>query len=146
MLVRRYFNQQVKQEKFIRTLLYIAAVLTLVAITSLLSSGDALACASCGCTLSSDWENLQFSGATGLKMELRYDFLDQNQLRSGTKTISFAAASQITNDGNPQEVEKDTTNSYLTLGINYSFNHDWGVNESEEKVTLRKALSTIYRL
>jgi hypothetical protein len=128
MLVRRYFNQQVKQKRFMRTLLKSAAALVMVAITLLLSSGDVLACASCGCTLSSDWENLQFSGATGLKMELRYDFLDQNQLRSGTKTISSAAASQITNDGDPQEVEKDTTNNYLTLGINYSFNHDWGVN------------------
>jgi hypothetical protein len=106
----------------------VAAVLCLAAIMVILTSGDALACASCGCTLSSDWQNLQFSGTAGLKMDLRYDYLDQNQLRSGTKAISSAVASQITNDGDPQEVEKDTLNNYLTLGIDYSFNHDWGVN------------------
>ncbi len=128
MLVKRNFTQQVEQKKFMLTLLKSATALIIVAITLLLSSGDAKACASCGCTLSSDWENLQFSSTTGLKIDLRYDFLDQNQLRSGAKTISSAAASQITNDGNPQEVEKYTTNNYLTLGIDYSLNHDWGVN------------------
>ena len=121
------FSRQLEL-KFMRALLGCAAVFILASIAVLFSSGDAKACASCGCTLSSDWENLQFSSTTGLKMELRYDFLDQNQLRSGTKTISSAAASQITNNGDPQEVEKYTTNNYLTLGIDYSFNHDWGVN------------------
>jgi hypothetical protein len=128
MLAKRKIAQQVKQIKFFQTLLYSAAVLLIIAITLLESSGDAMACASCGCTLSSDWESLQFSSTTGLKMDLRYDYLNQDQLRSGTKTISSAAASQITNDGNPQEVEKYTTNNYLTLGIDYSVNHDWGVN------------------
>jgi hypothetical protein len=114
--------------EFKRILLNVATVLIMIAVTVFSYSGDVKACASCGCTLSSDWQNLQFSGTSGLKMDLRYDFLDQNQLRSGTKAISSAAASQITNDGDPQEVEKYTTNNYLTLGIDYSLNHDWGVN------------------
>ena len=86
------------------------------------------ACASCGCTLSSDWENLGFSSSSGIKLDVRYDYLNQNQLRSGTNTISGAAASQITNNGNPQEVEKYTRNNYLTVGIDYSINSNWGVN------------------
>ncbi|HEY8099957.1 MAG TPA: TonB-dependent receptor [Burkholderiaceae bacterium] len=88
----------------------------------------AFACASCGCTLSSDWESMGYTSSTGFKLDIRYDYLNQNQLRSGTSTISSAAASQITNNGNPQEVEKYTKNNYVTLGLDYSTNPDWGVN------------------
>ncbi|NVN92521.1 MAG: hypothetical protein HXX11_18255 [Desulfuromonadales bacterium] len=60
-------------------------------------------------------------------MELRYDYLNQDQLRSGTGTISPATASQIMTSAGPQEVEKYTENHYTTLGIDYSPNQDWGV-------------------
>jgi hypothetical protein len=122
-----YFSVRVKAIFKHRTGI-VAAVLSLAVVMVFLISEDARACASCGCTLSSDWQNLQFSSTTGIKMDLRYDYLDQNQLRSGTRAISPASASQIVNNGDPQEVEKDTLNNYLTLGIDYSFNHDWGVN------------------
>jgi hypothetical protein len=88
----------------------------------------ALACASCGCTLSAEWDNLNFSGDSGLKLDLRYDYVNQDQLRSGTNTISAAAASQRLNRGDPQEVEDYTKNNYLTLGIDYIVNQDWAVN------------------
>ncbi len=88
----------------------------------------AMACASCGCTLSSDWESQGFFTSSGLKLDVRYDYLNQNQLRSGTGTISSSAASQVVNNGNPQEVEKYTRNNYLTLGIDYSASPNWGVN------------------
>jgi hypothetical protein len=78
--------------------------------------------------LSSDWENLQFSYTPGFKLDLRYCYLDQDQLRSGTKPISPAAACQIVNNGSPQEVEKYTINNYLTLGIDYSSSRDWDFN------------------
>jgi hypothetical protein len=61
-------------------------------------------------------------------MDLRWDFLDQDQLRSGTHTISPVAASQIVNNGSPQEVEQYTINNYYTLGIDYSKSPDWGIN------------------
>jgi hypothetical protein len=86
----------------------------------------ALACASCGCSLSSDWETLGAS-SSGLKMDLRYDYLDQDQLRAGTDTITPEAASRLVNANGRQEVEQYTRNDYLTLGLNYSFNPDWGV-------------------
>jgi hypothetical protein len=128
MRVKKYFTQRVIQDKFVRHIRNISVLFSLAVIMLLLTSADARACASCGCTLSSDWENLQFSYTSGLKLDLRYDYLNQNQLRSGTKTISPDAASQIVNNGNPQEVEKFTENNYLTLGIDYSKSHDWGVN------------------
>lgn len=128
MRLKRFFSQRVKRKKFMRKLRNSVAVFIIAATALLLSSGDANACASCGCTLSSDWENLQFSYQPGIKLDLRYDYLDQNQLRSGTKPISPAAASQIVNSNGPQEVEKYTINNYLTLGVDYSSSRDWGVN------------------
>ncbi len=118
--------------KIIKTLVpriyNITAAISLTLFSVFLATSDVLACASCGCTLSSDWASQQFSYTPGLKLDLRYDYLDQNQLRSGSRAISPEAASQIVNDGNPQEVEKDTRNNYLTLGIDYSSSRDWGVN------------------
>jgi hypothetical protein len=95
--------------------------------TIALSPLPASACASCGCTLSSDWEDLHF-GRTGLTFDLRYDYLNQNRLRSGTAGISPEAASRRVTDGDPQEVEKFTRNRYLTLTADYGINQDWGVN------------------
>ncbi len=88
----------------------------------------ALACASCGCTLSPDWDNPGLSGHAGFRLDLRYDFLDQNQLRSGTGRITPAAASQVRNDGEPQEVEAFTRNDYLTASLDGTLTPDWGVN------------------
>ena len=84
---------------------------------------QAFACASCGCTLSSDWENLGFSSTSGFKIDVRYDYLNQNQLRTGSHSISPAAAAN-----SDSEIEKYTRNNYLTVGIDYSTNPDWGVN------------------
>jgi len=92
-----------------------------------LSPLPALACASCGCTLSSDWGDMHF-GRSGLTFDLRFDYLNQDRLRSGTSSISPEAASALVNDGDPQEVEKFTKNQYFTLTADYGINEDWGIN------------------
>lgn len=89
---------------------------------------SAHACASCGCTLSSDWETLGYGNGSGFKLDVRYDYINQNHLRSGTKAISSTAASQVVNNGEPQEVEGYTKNNYTTVSLDYSPNADWGVN------------------
>lgn len=99
-----------------------------VAAIAAVASTGTLACASCGCTLSTEWDNLSFTGTDGFKVDLRYDYLNQNQLRSGTDTISAVRASQRLNRGDPQEVENYTKNNYLTLGLDYAINRDWGMN------------------
>ena len=92
------------------------------------ASNAAWACASCGCSLSQDWESAGVSSNSGFKLDVRYDYLNQNQLRSGSRTISSAAASQIVNDGENQEVESYTKNDYVTASLDYTVNPDWGVN------------------
>ena len=99
-----------------------------VAFMALATTQTAQACASCGCSLSSDWEGPGVSGGTGFKLDIRYDYLNQNQLRSGSGTISSAAASQIVNGDDKQEVEKFTKNDYLTVSLDYAFNPVWGIN------------------
>src|ERR1022692_3153950 len=89
------------------------------------STARVWACASCGCTLSSNWED---SSQAGFKLDLRYDYINQNQLRSGTTTISPDAASQMSNIGNRQEVETYTENNYLTASGEYSIDPSWKVS------------------
>jgi hypothetical protein len=115
-------------ERYMRQILNSVTVLGLAAIIGLATTGDAGACASCGCSLSTDWQNLEYSYRPGLKMDIRYDYLNQDQLRSGTGTISPVAASKIVNYNGNQEVEKYTESHYITLGIDYSPNLDWGIN------------------
>ncbi len=128
MRLKRILTRLIINEKFVRQILKSAAVLFIAAFVGLIASADAMACASCGCTLSSDWENMQFSYTPGIKLDLRWDYIDQNQLRSGTGRISSTAASQVMENGSPAEVEKYTRNNYYTLGIDYSTSPDWGVN------------------
>jgi hypothetical protein len=103
--------------------------LGLLAVGALLPSLSQ-ACASCGCTLSSDWENLGLSSKSGFTFDIRYDYLNQDRLRSGTSTISPQTASKIVNGDSAQEVESYTRNHYLTLGMDYNFNADWGLSLS----------------
>lgn len=107
-----------------------AARLSSAALVALLCPvASAWACSSCGCNLSPDWVTPGLAGGTGFKIDLRYDQLNQNQLRHGTHAISAADASQIvTPEGETQEVERYTRNHYLTLGLDYSPQPDWGVN------------------
>lgn len=86
------------------------------------------ACSSCGCTLSSDWENQGLSSTPGLRVDLRYDYINQNQLRHGSGTASSADVANALTNGTVGETEVKTRNHYYTLGLDYSPNRDWGIN------------------
>ena len=103
---------------------HVAAYAIALAAGAALSS-NALACSSCGCTLSSDWssQGLAPSGE-GLRVDLRYDYFNQNQLRSGTGKVDRAGLA-IPND---EEIQQQTVNRNTALGIDYSPSIDWGVN------------------
>ena len=104
------------------------AVLGMVALIGLFTSTDARACASCGCSVSTDWQSLDYSYKPGLKLDINYNYINQHQLRSGSGTISPVAASQIVTLNGNQEVEQYTNTQTITLGIDYSPNIDWGIN------------------
>jgi len=108
--------------------MYYIKTFTIAITCSLFAPTLVLACASCGCTLSSDWNNKSAANSSDILVDFRYDYLDQDLLRSAVSTITPRAASQIVNSGNPQEVEQYTQNHYLTLGLAYSINTDFGVS------------------
>jgi hypothetical protein len=77
------------------------------------------ACASCGCTLNAD-AAMGYSAEPGWRLSLEYDYIHQDQLRSGTHAISGVP--------NGFELERETLNRYLTAGIDYSPNADWNID------------------
>ena len=106
---------------------YVKLVLAMFAIAP---TSAALACASCGCTLSSDWGAQGLSSQAGWSVDVRYDTLDQDQLRTGTGTLSALAASKMINSASHSaaEVEQYTHNQYLTTTIDYNQGSSWGLS------------------
>jgi hypothetical protein len=78
-----------------------------------------MACATCGGTLSSD-AAMGYSAIPGWRLNVEYDYLHQDELRSGTRSVSSVP------DGN--ELERETLNRYITTGLSYSPNSAWNIN------------------
>lgn len=95
-----------------------AAALSLSSIPS-----PAWACSSCGCTLSSDWASQGFKTDGGLTFDLRFDYFNQNDLRTGTGRVNGGSIALPAD----QEIQKQTINRNTTLTVDYGFNPDWGM-------------------
>ena len=99
----------------------ISSALTATLFTCLLFSPAqyALACATCGCTLSSN-AAMGYTSQPGWQFTLQYDYINQNQLRHGTGTAATVPIDH--------ELEDKTTNQYITAGLLYAPNSKWNVN------------------
>ena len=93
----------------------------LLAAMAAIPASAAFACASCGCSLGSDWEAQGLSTSAGLRFDLRYDYINQDRVRSGTGKVALWPV-----DGHEQELY--TRNQYLTATMDYSTGADWGVS------------------
>ncbi|WP_428381554.1 hypothetical protein [Nevskia ramosa] len=84
----------------------------------------AIACSSCGCSVATDWSGAGYANSSGLRVDARFDFIDQNQLRLGSHVF----------DKNPEELpteheyQQGSLSRFYTLGLDYSINRDWGIN------------------
>jgi hypothetical protein len=78
----------------------------------------AMACASCGCSLSSN-AAMGYTSRPGWVLSLQYDYIDQNQLRHGTGSASTPPVGQ--------EFEKQTLNQYITAGLTYAPDSKWNL-------------------
>ena len=96
-----------------------------VACSILFVTSQALACATCGCSLSSDGA-LGYGSSAAWSISIDDSFINQSQLRSGTGAISQQQVQSIPG----QEVENQTVNRYLTLGISYASGPDWNIKLS----------------
>jgi hypothetical protein len=89
----------------------------------LAAAPSAQACGACGCTLNSDWASQGYAVQPGFRFDLRYDSFNQDQLRTGTRSVdrgSFVFP-------NDQEIQEKTLNRNTTLTLDYSPSADWGV-------------------
>ncbi len=100
---------------------------TLLTLGIVMISLDGFACAACGCSLSTEAAIMDSSPKTGWNISIQYDYINQNELRVGTSSISPSQVAAINNNGGKQEVEHLTVNRYLTMGIGYSPNPDWSL-------------------
>ena len=91
-----------------------------IVLVSAFPASAAFACATCGCSLSSDAAQ-GYSSEPGWRVSLQYDYINQTQLRSGTSTISQSQVATIPN----QEVENSTRNQYITVGVGYTPDPAW---------------------
>jgi hypothetical protein len=85
---------------------------------------DASACSACGCTLSSDWASQGLASSGGWRADVRFDYFNQDQLRSGTDSVSRSSLDLP----NADEIQQYTINRNYSLDLDYSPNKDWGVN------------------
>jgi Putative MetA-pathway of phenol degradation len=61
-----------------------------------------------------------YSAEPGWRVSLEYDYLHQDELRSGTQAISTVP--------NGDELERETLNRYYTLGVDYNPSADWNID------------------
>lgn len=61
-----------------------------------------------------------YSVSAGWRLSVEYDYIDQDELRSGTRSAAGVP------DG--VELERDTLNQYLTTGISYSPDPAWSIS------------------
>lgn len=87
-------------------------------------STPAFACSSCGCNLTSDWLSQGLVAQPGTTISLRYDYVPQTQLRSGTDPVNRSAITLPTT----REIEQKTYNHYANLSLDHSFSPEWAVN------------------
>ncbi|HJV48768.1 MAG TPA: hypothetical protein VJ549_05795 [Geothrix sp.] len=88
------------------------------------SAPPARACGACGCTLNSDWASQGYAVNPGFRVDLRYDYFNQDEVRRGTK----AADRGTFTFPNDQEVQEKTLNRNLTLTLDYSPSANWGLS------------------
>jgi hypothetical protein len=94
-----------------------------VAALGLSAAAAAQACSSCGCTLSSNWGTQGAGSDNGWTLDLRYDYFNQDDLRSGTDSVDRGSL-EIPND---REIQQETINRNYTFTADYSAGV-WGVN------------------
>lgn len=101
-----------------------STLLASLTLATLVSGSDAFACASCGCTLSTDWGSQGVSTKEGFSADLSETYINQNQLIYGNSKPTDAQVQNLYN--NNQEIETSTMTQTTTVALNYN-SDTWGV-------------------
>jgi hypothetical protein len=100
------------------------AALLAAASSPIAVGSPAQACASCGCTLTADWLSQGLAAQPGTTFSLRYDFVPQTKLHSGTKAVDRSAIDLPAD----REIERHTYNHSLTMTLDHQFAGDFGLD------------------
>jgi hypothetical protein len=84
----------------------------------------AYACASCGCTLTADWLSQGLAAQPGTTFSIRYDYIPQTALRTGSGKVDRDAIALPTD----REIELHTYNHSATFTLDHQFANDWGLD------------------
>ena len=96
-------------------------VIQLFAISLLLSSSAANAsCGAAFCSLSTDWDIQSVASKSGVRLDIRAEFIDQDQLRSAAHKA--APAGEVN-----EHDEVRTINRNLLASLDWNMNADWGL-------------------
>jgi len=82
------------------------------------------ACGVCGCAFNSDWVSQGYQFGTGFNLNLRFDYIDQDQLRTGRTTVDKGSLLFPSE----QEIQLRTVSRTTLLELGYSPSADWSVN------------------
>jgi hypothetical protein len=83
----------------------------------------ASACGACGCTLNSDWSAQGYASGSGFRLDLRFDYFNQDQLRQGMSRVDLSGFTYPAS----REVQRQTINRNTTLTLDWSPNATWGL-------------------
>jgi hypothetical protein len=108
--------------RFSSVVSFAAAVFSL----TLINASSVRACSVCGCSLSSDWAAQGYAALPGFEAGLRFEYFEQSDLRSGTKSVDRGALS-FPNDN---EIQQGTLNRNTWLDLNYVVDSSWAVTAS----------------
>lgn len=97
---------------------------SLVATIMLMSSHSHASCGSAFCMLNTNWSAQGVWMEPGARLDLRYEYVDQDELRSGTHS---ATADEIA-DMDHREIS--TINNNLQAAFEYAFNDTYGISIS----------------
>ena len=93
-------------------------------LTFLIAGFPAFACGVCGCATHTDWASQGIWSGPGLRLSLRTDYFNQDQLRSGRGSVDRAGFSLPAET----ELQTQTISRALTLGLDWSPTDTWGFN------------------
>lgn len=96
------------------------ALLTGALIAALVSHGAQASCGASFCMVNTNWNLQGFAPEPGLRVDLRYEYMKQDQPMSGSDKVAFG---QIRSHHD----ELSTINRNWLLGFDYTINRDWGV-------------------
>ncbi len=97
--------------------------LTLLSALSLISHHAQASCGASFCPVNTDWTAQGVWSENNGKFDLRYEYINQNQLRAGSSTTS---AKQLLNTND----EVKTRSHNIVAKYDYDFNASWGVSFS----------------